>query len=113
MSPAVDHTAVRRVFLNLVCSILGTGVLGLPRAVASVGWWGLLLLVATAAVQTWTGYLLLSALTFATARKGKEGRGLTYGGLARATGGPVTHVVVEICTLSSNLGTAVLFLILD
>lgn len=54
-------------FLTFVsCVIGGTGMLGIPRAVAEAGWLGSLLIVLALVMSTYTGHILIECLYLKT-----------------------------------------------
>lgn len=84
---------------------MGSGVVGLPLALAQMSWWGCLVLVLMALVQTWTCLLLFKV-------QEKYPNANTYIEIGEAVYGRWGKVVIAIITMINNLGTAALYLIL-
>eukprot|EP00668_Euglena_longa_P011568 GGOE01013975.1.p1 GENE.GGOE01013975.1~~GGOE01013975.1.p1 ORF type:complete len:481 (-),score=132.16 GGOE01013975.1:311-1753(-) len=94
-----------KVVYNILCVIVGAGVLGLPSTLVATHWWGLLPMVAMAFLMNYSGQCLaFCALQDPTL--------LTYRDLGeKAFGywGQFTVLVLQICNCA---GPAVLFLVL-
>jgi len=105
----IDKKALFLVSMNVIASILGSGVLGLPYAVAETGWLGIGLLLFTATVQTWTGYLLFASLSYCA-----DGTPIYFSDLVEKVGGSkIWRVFSDISLVVNNSGTAVLYLVLS
>eukprot|EP01135_Chromosphaera_perkinsii_P008684 Nk52_evm17s1444 gene=Nk52_evmTU17s1444 len=92
--------------VNVVCSVMGAGILGLPKAVANAGWWGILILILVTIVFGYTGHLIHKCLN----ARGME-HVTTYAGLGQAVAGRWGKRAVLIAQVSTCLGISVLYLV--
>ena len=111
--PEVDGSALRyycspitKGVVNVICSVMGAGILGLPKAVANAGWWGLLVLLVVTVVFAYTGHLIHHCL----AAPGLS-HVSTYAGLGQAAAGKWGKRAVLIAQVGTCLGIATLYLV--
>lgn len=87
-------------FYHLLSFITGTGMLCLPLALVEINWYGVLLLVAAAAVSAYTSKLLIDALE---AVRWLRGTSVSYSDLGHECFGAVGKVVTSVLVHSSLL----------
>ena len=109
-----------QVALTVWSSLMGTGIVALPYALAAAGWAGLLLICAAAAVTAYTGKLLAWSLHTVNSRKRRlperymgEGFTCTYDQLAKEVLGPSGGMLMQVLTLLECLGSAVCLIVLQ
>ena len=109
-----------QVAVTVWSSLMGTGIVALPYALAAAGWAGLLLICAAAAVTAYTGKLLAWSLHTVNSRKRRmperhmgEGFACTYDQLAKEVLGPSGGMLMQVLTLLECLGSAVCLIVLQ
>lgn len=109
-----------QVAVTVWSSLMGTGIVALPYALAAAGWAGLLLICAAAAVTAYTGKLLAWSLETVNSRKRRmperlmgEGFACTYDQLAKEVLGPSGGMLMQVLTLLECLGSAVCLIVLQ
>ncbi|KAH7306337.1 hypothetical protein KP509_22G007200 [Ceratopteris richardii] len=102
--------SVTRTFGNVIVSIIGTGVLGLPYTFHVSGWVSGILAILSSAVLSYYCMLLL-----VSSRNLLEERGcnniLTYGDLGSHAYGHIGQTLVDVMVLISQIGCCVAYLI--
>ncbi|XP_031484811.1 amino acid transporter ANT1 [Nymphaea colorata] len=97
-------------FFNIVVSILGTGVLGLPFAFKTAGWLVASLIILLAGVSTFYSMILL-----VECRKSLEEKGVpeifSYGDIGALAFGRIGRYATEITILVSQCGGSVAYLV--
>ncbi|KAG7389714.1 hypothetical protein PHYPSEUDO_009877 [Phytophthora pseudosyringae] len=87
-------------FYHLLSFITGTGMLCLPLALVEINWYGVLLLVAAAAVSAYTSKLLVDALE---ALRWMRGTSVSYSDLGQECFGTAGKVVTSVLVHASFL----------
>ena len=95
-------------YLNVVCVIVGTGILGLPYALQQGGWIGLLVLFLAWMMSIYTAIILIRCL-YANG----ERRLSTYKEIATSAFGPIGGYVTYFFNCSIALGGPVLYIVLS
>lgn len=102
-----SRLSVFSVIINVTCGILGTGVLGIPYALAEAGWvWGLTILALVATTQTYTCLTLLKCMERYPDCK-------TYDDLGYVCMGNVGRYTVMILQAMGNLSCVCLYFIVS
>lgn len=105
-------SSVRKTFGNIMVSIVGAGVLGLPYTFMKSGWLCTLLILAAVAALSFYGMLLLVRCRAALhAQRGDAVPIGTYGELGLQVGGAPGMVLVDLMLLCSQCGFCVAYLI--
>ena len=109
-----------QVAITVWSGLMGTGIVALPYALATVGWWGLALICGCAVVTAYTGKLLAWSLETVNGRKRRmperfmgEGFVCTYDQLAQEVLGPSGGILMQVLTLLECLGSAVCLIVLQ
>ncbi|KAM0941478.1 putative amino acid transporter, transmembrane domain-containing protein [Dioscorea sansibarensis] len=98
--------------MNIIVSIVGTGVLGLPYAFRAAGWLGGSLGVITAALLSYYCMLLLvQCKRRAVVLEGEEHRIETYGDLGARAFGAKGRFLTELMIVISQVGGTIVFLL--
>lgn len=104
---SVGKTSTLFASYNIVCCVVGSGLLGLPYGLAESGWVGVGLLIAIAVVGVYTASVLVQCLSPPSGRKL-----VRYGDIGREALGKPGEIAVTLVLHIALLGIATLFLIL-
>ncbi|CAO3617661.1 unnamed protein product [Mucor hiemalis] len=94
-------------YFNIVCVVAGTGILGLPMALKQGGWMGMLVLILSWLMSTYTSVILIRCLY-----ANDEGRLYTYKDIATAAFGPIGGWVTFFFNAWILLGAPILYMVL-
>ncbi|CEG44864.1 vacuolar amino acid transporter 1-like [Plasmopara halstedii] len=100
MSPMLNRLSNWQTFYHLLSFITGTGMLCLPLALVEINWYGVLLLIAAAAVSAYTSKLLVDALE---AVRWLRGTNVSYSDLGHECFGAAGKLVTSVLVHSSFL----------
>ena len=89
---------------NIICCVVGVGLLGLPYAMSQSGWIGVPLLVVTCAMATYTCVIMGAAMQ---ATPGAT----SFGDLGQAAYGPMGKWMVAVQQYMTMIGVAAIFLV--
>ncbi|KAI4348837.1 hypothetical protein L6164_009509 [Bauhinia variegata] len=96
---------------NIIVSVVGTGLLGLPFAFRIAGWLAGLLGVAIAGISTYYCMLLLVMCREKLASEGSSAEARTYGDLGYRTMGNTGRYLTEFFILVGQCGASVAYLV--
>ncbi|KAJ2869452.1 hypothetical protein GGI22_000250 [Coemansia erecta] len=97
-----------RSFSNVVCIIIGTGCLQIPYAFAKTGWIGVIVIILSAFIGSYTGVLTIRCLYY------QPGNRLhSFPQIGRAAFGPWGQYVTQFFNYLYSLGTTCLYIILS
>eukprot|EP01135_Chromosphaera_perkinsii_P003974 Nk52_evm17s265 gene=Nk52_evmTU17s265 len=100
-----DKIDVAKACFNLISAVMGAGILGLPRAFANSGWYGLIVLTVVTVVQGYTGMLVsYCLLAFPSVN--------TYKDLGFAVAGKWGKYIVLGSQMVQCFGVSILYLVL-
>ena len=104
---SVGKTSTSFAAYNVICCVVGFGLLGLPYGLAESGWVGAVMLIAIGCVGVYTASILVRCMS------PPSGRHLySYGEIGREAFGPKGEAFVTLVLHVALLGIATLFLIL-
>ena len=105
-------SSAMHIFGNAINAIVGAGVLGLPFAFMKAGWLAGFLLLATAALLSWWGMMLLVYSKRKFVSQLAPGDGITtFGELAKRVFGTPAEITVDMLILLAHGGFCVAYLI--
>lgn len=93
------------VIYHIVCIVAGTGMLGLPHAIKTCGWMGVVLVLMCACMSNYTGILLIRCLYTPTTRC------TSYADLGDVAFGWWGRWTVQLFHSSNLLGSSMIYLI--
>ncbi|KAJ2026251.1 hypothetical protein GGI06_000244, partial [Coemansia sp. S85] len=85
--------------LNLVCIVIGTGSLNLPRTLQQSGWIGLLLIAICGVISTFTGILIIKSLNMMDASRVRN-----FNQIGQAAFGTTGRVIIYILYFVNVMG---------
>jgi len=103
------RTSLPGTVFNFVCVCVGAGILGLPSALKTVGWFGLFLMFIVAFVSNSTAKLLIGCI-HAPVPEGVKIR--CYEDIGAACFGPAGRAVVAVLQSVTLVGVSTIFLVL-
>eukprot|EP01135_Chromosphaera_perkinsii_P004078 Nk52_evm9s268 gene=Nk52_evmTU9s268 len=102
-------SSVKRSIYNIICTMVGAGILSLPTALAKVGWvYGFLFLTVITLCATYCGNIMGRVL----ARGSCKGPILTYEDMGEVAAGKAGRYAVYICSYGTLYLVSILMLIL-
>jgi len=94
-------------YFNVVCVVAGTGTLGLPKAFATGGWLGILILALAHSMAIYSGVVLIRCLYY------KPGQRLSdYKQIGTAAFGTIGYIVTSTLHILNLFGCPTLYLVL-
>ena len=92
---------------NVICTVVGTGLLQLPYGLYESGWIGVFLLIGMCCVATYTAILLIKCMDPPSGKKL-----YTYSEVGKEAFGPMGGIVVDVMLHATLIGVATIYLIL-
>ena len=93
---------------NVICTVVGTGLLQLPYGLKETGWIGVFVLVGLALVAGYTATLLIKCMNPPTGKKL-----YTYSEIGKEAFGIYGSIIVDLMLHATLIGVATIYLILS